>query len=41
MDISFEDNKLRRYANKDNQAIKKYGLKRARLYKQRLPIKSA
>lgn len=33
MDISFDDNKLRKYANDDSQAIKKLGIKRAKLYK--------
>ena len=36
MDISFDDNKLRKYANNDKQAIKKLGQRRAELYKQRL-----
>ncbi|MFI8605159.1 type II toxin-antitoxin system RelE/ParE family toxin [Cellulophaga baltica] len=36
MDISFDDNKLKKYANNDLQAIKKLGPKRAKLYKQRL-----
>ena len=36
MDISFNDNKLRKYANNDSQAIKKLGQRRATLYKQRL-----
>jgi proteic killer suppression protein len=36
MDISFDDNKLRKYANNDKQAIKKLGQRRADLYKQRL-----
>jgi proteic killer suppression protein len=36
MDITFEDNKLKKYANDDKKAIKKLGQKRAELYKQRL-----
>lgn len=36
MDITFDDNKLRKYANNDKQAIKKLGQRRAELYKQRL-----
>lgn len=36
MDISFDDNKLRKYANNDKQAIKKLGQRRAELYKRRL-----
>jgi len=36
MEISFDDNKLRKYANDDTQAIKKLGQRRAELYKQRL-----
>lgn len=36
MDISFDDNKLRKYANNDKQAIRKLGQRRADLYKQRL-----
>ncbi len=36
MDISFDNNKLRKYANNDLQAIKKLGPNRAALYKQRL-----
>ena len=36
MDITFDNNKLKKYANNDSQAIKKLGSKRATLYKQRL-----
>jgi proteic killer suppression protein len=36
MDISFDDNKLKKYANNDSQAIKKLGQRQAKLYKQRL-----
>jgi len=36
MNISFDDNKLRKYANNDKQAIIKLGQRRAILYKQRL-----
>ncbi|QLE00801.1 type II toxin-antitoxin system RelE/ParE family toxin [Galbibacter sp. BG1] len=36
MDISFDDNRLKKYANNDKQAIKKLGRRRADLYKQRL-----
>ncbi|NQX81555.1 MAG: type II toxin-antitoxin system RelE/ParE family toxin [Flavobacteriaceae bacterium] len=41
MDISFCDNKLRKYANDDLQAIRKLGLRRAKIYKQRLDELSA
>ena len=36
MDISFNNKKLRKYANDDSQAIKKLGSRRAEIYKQRL-----
>lgn len=36
MDISFQNNKLRKYANNDKQAIKKLGQRRAELFKLRL-----
>jgi len=36
MEITFEDKKLRKYANDDRQALKKLGARRAKLYKQRL-----
>jgi len=36
MDISFGDSKLEKYANDDKKAIKKLGVKRAKLYKVRL-----
>lgn len=36
MDIYFDDNKLKKYANNDKQAIKKLGQRRAILFKQRL-----
>lgn len=36
MQITFEDKKLKKYANDDRQALKKLGARRAKLYKQRL-----
>ena len=36
MDITFNDNKLRKYANDDKKARQKLGDWRAKLYKQRL-----
>ncbi len=36
MDISFDDNKLKKYANNNSEAVKKLGQRRALLYKQRL-----
>jgi proteic killer suppression protein len=36
MNISFDDNKLKKYANDDSRAITKLGQRRAKLYKQRL-----
>lgn len=42
MDITFGDNKLRKYANKDNVGQKKMGADRFRVYKKRLDqIKAA
>jgi proteic killer suppression protein len=36
MDISFGDSKLKKYANDDTKAVKKLGVRRAKLYKTRL-----
>lgn len=36
MDITFDDNKLRKYANDEKKARQKLGDRRAKLYKQRL-----
>ena len=36
MDISFNNNTLKKYANNHKQALKKLGQRRAELYKQRL-----
>jgi len=32
MNISFDNNKLKKYANNDSQAVKKLGSRRAELY---------
>lgn len=36
MDISFSNNRLKKYANTDSEAIKKLGSIRAKIFKQRL-----
>jgi len=36
MDITFDDNKLKKYANDDKRAIRKLGAIQAGLYKERL-----
>jgi proteic killer suppression protein len=36
MNITFSDNKLEKYANKDSLAIRKLGAQQAKIYKQRL-----
>lgn len=41
MNVSFDNNKLQKYANNDSQALRKLGPKRAAIFKQRLDDLSA